>query len=103
VPFGTYASGFPDDLAFDHKHTDLADEVRRRVEALGPIPSAYTNLEQQVRDAQEANQELRVQNRQLRAQVTAYARLIHELHTALANGTPQPRRLSIVQQRDGRG
>lgn len=85
-----------------HKHTDLADEFRCRVEALGPIPSASTNLEQQARDAQEANQELRVQNRQLRAQVTAYARIIHELHTALANGTAPPR-MSVVQQRDDRG
>jgi chromosome segregation ATPase len=79
-----------------HKHTDLADEFRRRVEALGPIPSAYSNLEQQARDAQEANQELRAQNRQLRAQITAYARIIHELHTALANAPAQ--RLSVVQR-----
>lgn len=68
-----------------HKHTDLADEFRSRVEDLGPIPAAYSNLDRQVRDAQEANQELRAQNTQLRVQVTAYARVIHELHTALAN------------------
>ena len=85
-----------------HKHTDLAREFRSRVRALGPIPAAYTKFEQQARDALEANQELRTQNRQLRAQVTAYARIIHELHTALANGTAPPR-LSVVQQRDDRG
>ena len=83
-----------------HKHTDLADEFRSRVEASGPIPAAYSNLEQQARDAQEANQELRAQNTQLRAQVTAYARIIHELHTALRNGAPSPR-LAVVQEQDG--
>jgi hypothetical protein len=35
-----------------HKHTDLADEFRSQVEALGPIPAAYSNLEQQAREAQ---------------------------------------------------
>jgi chromosome segregation ATPase len=84
-----------------HKHTDLADEFRSRVDALGPIPAAYSNLERQARDAQEANQELRAQNTQLRAQISAYARTIHELHSALANGTAPPR-LSVVQ-RDDRG
>lgn len=83
-----------------HKHTDLADEFRSRVRAVGPIPSAYTKFEQQAWDVQEANQELRAQNRQLRAQVTAYARIIHDLHTAIANGTAP--RLSVVQ-RDDRG
>jgi hypothetical protein len=85
-----------------HKHTDLADEFRSRVQAVGPIPPAYTKFEQQARDAQEANQDLRAQNRQLRAQVTAYARIIHELHTALSNGTGPPR-LSVVKQRDDHG
>jgi signal transduction histidine kinase len=84
-----------------HKHTDLADEFRNRVQALGPIPSAYSNLDQQARDAQDANQELRAQNTQLRAQVTVYARIIHELHTPLANA-PAPR-LSVVKQRDNHG
>jgi hypothetical protein len=84
-----------------HKHTDLADEFRNRVQAPGPIPSAYSNLDQQARDAQDANQELRAQNTQLRAQVTVYARIIHELHTALANA-PAPR-LSVVKQRDNHG
>ncbi|AGM31582.1 hypothetical protein MMAG44476_29256 [Mycolicibacterium mageritense DSM 44476 = CIP 104973] len=82
-----------------HKHTDLADEFRSCVEASGPIPAAYSNLEQQAREAQEDNQELRAQNTQLRAQVTAYARIIHELHTALSNGTAPPR-LAAVQERD---
>jgi hypothetical protein len=86
-----------------HKHTDLADEFRSRVEALGPIPAAYSRLEQQAREAQEANQELRAQNTQLRAQVIAYARIIHELHTALANETPSSSpRLSVVQAQDER-
>jgi hypothetical protein len=68
-----------------HKRADLADEFRSRVAASGPIPAAYSNLEQRAREAQNANQELRAQNTQLRAQITAYARIIHELHTALAN------------------
>jgi hypothetical protein len=85
-----------------HKHTDLADEFRCRVKALGPIPPAYSKLEKQARDALEANKELRAQNRQLRAQITAYAQIIHKLHTALTNGTAPPR-LSVVQQRDDRG
>ncbi|WP_353369053.1 hypothetical protein [Mycobacterium sp.] len=83
-----------------HKHTDLADEFRGRVQTLGSIPPAYSNLEQQARGAQEANQELRAQNSQLRAQVTAYARIIHELHTPLANGTARP--LSVVERPDDR-
>ena len=58
-----------------HKHTDLADEFRSTSTSCRPIPPAYTKFEQQARDAQEANQDLRAQNRQLRAQVTAYARI----------------------------
>ncbi|CAN5733933.1 hypothetical protein BH09ACT7_BH09ACT7_45620 [soil metagenome] len=84
-----------------HKHTDLADEFRSRVKALGPIPAAYSNLERQARDAREANQELREQNTRLRAQVTAYARIIHDLHAARANESCA--RLSVVEQREGRG
>jgi hypothetical protein len=83
-----------------HKHTDLADEFRSRVEASGAIPAAYSNLEQRARKAEEANQGLRAQNTQLRSQVTAYARIIHELHTAMTNGTTSSPRLAIVQERD---
>jgi hypothetical protein len=50
-----------------HKHTDLADEFRSRVAASGPIPAAYSNLEQRAREAQNANQELRAQNSALRS------------------------------------
>ena len=87
--------------ALTHRHTDLADEFRSRLKVLGPIPTAYSHFEQQARVAQEANQELSAQNRQLRAQVTAYARIIHELHTALANGAAPPR-LSVVHRDDRR-
>lgn len=84
-----------------HKHTDLAHEFQSRVKASGPIPAAYSNLEQRAREAEEASRELREQNTQLRAQVTAYARIIHELHTALGSGTV-PSRLSVLPQ-DERG
>ena len=83
-----------------HKHTDLADEFRSRVDASGPIPPAYSNLEQRARQAEEANQELREQNARLRSQVTAYARIIHELHTALANGAQSPP-LAVIREQDG--
>lgn len=77
-----------------HKHTDLADEFRCRVKAIGPIPVAFTGLEKQLRDAQDTISRLRVDNRQLRSQVAAYARAIHELHAAAA--APPPPRLAIL-------
>lgn len=73
-----------------HKHTDLAEEFRNRAAALGPVPVAFSHREQRLHTAEETITRLRAQNRQLNAQVIAYARVIHELRTqADAPGLPQ--------------
>ncbi|WP_458682706.1 hypothetical protein [Prescottella equi] len=64
-----------------HKHTDLADEFRRRTHLIGGIPAAFRRLHDRAVSAEAANRALRTENEQLREQVTIYAQVIHELTT----------------------
>ncbi|WP_410875114.1 hypothetical protein [Nocardia sp. A7] len=66
-----------------HKHTDLAEEFRRRARHADGVPPAFSGMERRLRDLEQANIALRKQNSQLCTQVGTYAGVVRELHNAL--------------------
>lgn len=85
-----------------HKHPDLKAEFEQRRAQASGIPTAYQTLAAKVTDLDAANQRLRVENRELRQRVDAYAQTIYrlaaELHQAQA-AQPTRSNVALLRQR----
>jgi len=62
-----------------HRHTDLKDEFYARVKAQGSIPASEQELRDELKAAQRKLAEAREENRQLKASVEAFARIVNVL------------------------
>lgn len=62
-----------------HRHTDLKDEFYARVRAQGRVPASEQELRNELKATQEKLAEVREENRQLKASVDAFARIVNVL------------------------
>jgi septal ring factor EnvC (AmiA/AmiB activator) len=62
-----------------HRHTDLKDEFYARVRAQGRVPASEQELRDELKATQEKLAEVREENRQLKASVEAFARIVNVL------------------------
>ena len=62
-----------------HRHTDLKDEFYARVRAQGQVPASEQKLRDELEAAQQKLAEAREENRQLKASVEAFARIVNVL------------------------
>lgn len=62
-----------------HRHTDLKDEFYARVRAQGQVPDSERKLRQQLEKTKERLVEVLEENKQLKAEAEAFARIINVL------------------------
>ena len=62
-----------------HRHTDLKDEFYARVRAQGRVPASEQELRGELKTTQQKLAEAREENRQLKASVEAFARIVNVL------------------------
>jgi ABC-type transport system involved in cytochrome bd biosynthesis fused ATPase/permease subunit len=62
-----------------HRHTDLKDEFYARVKAQDHVPASEQELREELKATQQKLAEAREQNRQLKASVEAFARIVNVL------------------------
>jgi septal ring factor EnvC (AmiA/AmiB activator) len=64
-----------------HRHTDLKDEFYARVRAQGRIPASEQELRDELETTKQKLAQAREENRQLKASVEAFARIVNVLTT----------------------
>ncbi len=62
-----------------HRHTDLKDEFYARVRAQDRVPASEQELRDELKATQQKLAEAREENRQLKASVEAFARIVNVL------------------------
>ncbi|MFF8460579.1 hypothetical protein ACF071_07475 [Streptomyces albidoflavus] len=62
-----------------HRHTDLKDEFYARVRAQGQVPDSERKLRQELEKTKERLVEVLEENKQLKAEAEAFARIINVL------------------------
>jgi hypothetical protein len=62
-----------------HRHTDLKDEFYARVRAQGRVPASEQELHDELKATQQKLAAAREENRQLKASVEAFARIVNVL------------------------
>ena len=62
-----------------HRHTDLKDEFYARVRAQGHVPASEQELRDELKTTKQKLAEAREENRQLKASVEAFARIVNVL------------------------
>lgn len=62
-----------------HRHTDLKDEFYARVRAQGRVPASEQEIRDELKATQQKLAEVREENRQLKASVDAFARVVNVL------------------------
>lgn len=76
-----------------HRHTDLQDEFRARIEAAGTEPAPMRQLREQIGQLQDENKQLRIQLRAAREDIALLER--HIATEALATVLEVPRLRSL--------
>lgn len=85
-----------------HRHTDLKDEFYARVRAQDRIPASEQELRDELKAAQQKLAEAREENRQLKASVEAFARIVNILtaeNERLAQQQDEPGSRTLVPLR----
>ena len=62
-----------------HRHTDLKDEFYARVRAQGHVPASEQELRDELKTTRQKLAEAREENRQLKASMEAFARIVNVL------------------------
>jgi septal ring factor EnvC (AmiA/AmiB activator) len=62
-----------------HRHTDLKDEFYARVRAQGHVPASEQELRDELKTTKQKLAEAREENRQLKASIEAFARIVNVL------------------------
>ncbi|MEH0396224.1 hypothetical protein OG322_25625 [Streptomyces sp. NBC_01260] len=62
-----------------HRHTDLRDEFYARVRAQGAVPDSERKLRQELKETRERLAGVLAENKQLKAEVEAFVRIINVL------------------------
>ncbi len=87
-----------------HRHTDLKDEFYARVKAQGSVPASEQELRDELKVTRQKLAEAREENRQLKASVEAFARIVNVLTTEndrLTRQQCQPGSKTLIPLRPG--
>jgi hypothetical protein len=87
-----------------HRHTDLKDEFYARVRARGHVPASEQELRDELKTTQQKLAEAREENRQLKASVEAFARIVNVLtaeNDRLARQPGEPGNRTLIPLRPG--
>jgi predicted RNase H-like nuclease (RuvC/YqgF family) len=85
-----------------HRHTDLKDEFYARVRAQERVPASEQELRDELKATQQKLAEAREENRQLKASVEAFARIVNVLtveNDRLARRQSEPHGKTLVPLR----
>lgn len=87
-----------------HRHTDLKDEFYARVKAQDRVPASEQELRDELKATRQKLAEAREENRQLKASVEAFARIVNVLtveNDRLARRQTEPGGSTLIPLRPG--
>ena len=87
-----------------HRHTDLKDEFYARVRAQGHVPASEQELRDELKTTKQKLAEAREENRQLKASVEAFARIVNILtaeNDRLTRQQSEPGNRTLIPLRPG--